>query len=45
MHHNPSVLDTVTAVVAYANGDPAQPWWVFSWQRKAGTAPGSTGED
>jgi hypothetical protein len=24
-----------TAIVAHANGEPAQPWWVFSRQRKA----------
>jgi len=47
VRHDPCVLDTFTAVVAFANGEPAQPWWFFSRQRKAreaGTAPGSTGK-
>ncbi len=35
VRHDPCVLDTFTAVVAYANGEPAQPWWFFSRQRKA----------
>jgi len=35
VRHDPCVLDTVTAVVSYANGEPAQPWWFFSQQRKA----------
>jgi hypothetical protein len=33
--HDPCVLDTLSAVVAYANGEPVQPWWAFSRQRKA----------
>ncbi len=48
VRHDPCVLDTFSAVVAYANGEPAQPWWFFSRQRKAreaGRAPGGTGED
>ena len=32
--HDPCVLDTFTAVVAFANGEPAQPWWIFSRRRK-----------
>ena len=35
VRHDPCVLDTFCAVVAYANGEPAQPWWIFSRQRKA----------
>ena len=34
--HDPCVLDTLTAVVDYANGAPARPWWFYSRQRKAG---------
>jgi hypothetical protein len=33
--HDPCVLDTFTAVVDYANGAPARPWWFYSRQRKA----------
>jgi hypothetical protein len=29
------VLDTLTAVVDYANGAPARPWWYYSRLRKA----------
>ena len=29
------VLDVFTASVAIANGEPPQPWWVFSRKRKA----------
>ena len=32
--HDPCVLDTFSAVVAFANGEPAQPWWIFSRRRK-----------
>jgi hypothetical protein len=32
--HDPCVLDTLTAVVDYANGAPARPWWFYSRQRK-----------
>jgi len=35
VRHDPCVLDTFSAVVAFANGEPAQPWWFFSRQRKA----------
>jgi hypothetical protein len=37
--HDPCVLDTFTAVVDYANGAPARPWWFYSRQRKAREAP------
>ena len=33
--HDPCVLDTLTAVVDYANGAPARPWWFYSRQRKS----------
>jgi hypothetical protein len=33
--HDPCLLDTFTAVVDYANGAPARPWWFYSRQRKA----------
>lgn len=33
--HDPCLLDTFTAVVAYADGGPARPWWEFSRERKA----------
>jgi hypothetical protein len=33
--HDPCVLDTLTAVVDYANGAPARPWWYYSRLRKA----------
>ena len=33
--HDPCVLDTFVAVVAYADGGPARPWWEFSRERKA----------
>jgi hypothetical protein len=36
--HDPCVLDTLTAVVDYANGAPARPWWFYSRQRKARAA-------
>ncbi|MGI8803755.1 MAG: helix-hairpin-helix domain-containing protein [Solirubrobacteraceae bacterium] len=33
--HDPCLLDTFVAVVAYADGGPARPWWEFSRERKA----------
>ncbi len=35
VRHDRCVLDTFTAVVAYANGEPAQRWWFCSRQRTA----------
>lgn len=32
--HDPCVLATFSAIVAFANGGPAEPWWVFSRRRK-----------
>jgi hypothetical protein len=34
-HHDPCLLDTFVAAVAYADGGPARPWWEFSRARKA----------
>lgn len=31
---DPCVLDTLTAVVDFANGAPARPWWYYSRIRK-----------
>ncbi len=33
--HDPCLLDTFVAAVAYADGEPARPWWEFSRERKA----------
>ncbi len=33
--HDPCVLDTFTAVIDFANGAPARPWWEYSRQRKS----------
>jgi hypothetical protein len=33
--HDPCLLDTFVAVVAYADGAPARPWWEYSRERKA----------
>jgi Pathogenicity locus len=33
--HDPCLLDTFVAVVSYAEGAPARPWWEFSRERKA----------
>jgi hypothetical protein len=32
---DPCVLDTMNAVVDYADGGPARPWWEYSRERKA----------
>jgi pathogenicity locus Cdd1 protein len=32
--HDPCLLDTFTAAVAFADGGPARPWWEFSRERK-----------
>ncbi len=39
--HDPCVLDTFTAVVDYANGAPARPWWFYSRERKARAVGGA----
>lgn len=33
-NHDPCLLDTFVAVVSYADGGPARPWWEFSRARK-----------
>lgn len=33
--HDPCLLDTFVAIVAYADGGPARPWWEHSRERKA----------
>lgn len=33
--HDPCLLDTFVAAVAYADGELARPWWEFSRERKA----------
>ena len=33
--HDPCLLDTFVAAVAYADGGPARPWWEHSRERKA----------
>ncbi len=35
VRHDPCVLDVFSAAVAYAQGEPARPWWEFSRERKA----------
>ena len=34
VRHDPSLLDVLTAVVAYAEGGPPTPWWEFTPARK-----------
>ena len=34
VRHDPCVRDVFAAVVAYADGEPAHPWWVYSRRRK-----------
>jgi hypothetical protein len=36
--HDPCLLDTFVAAVAYADGGPARPWWEYSRERKARAA-------
>lgn len=35
VRHDPCLLDTFVAAVAYADGGPALPWWHYSRERKA----------
>jgi hypothetical protein len=35
VRHDPCVRDVFAAAVAYANGEPARPWWAFTPERKA----------
>jgi hypothetical protein len=39
--HDPCLLDTFVAAVAYADGGPARPWWEFSRERKAREGAGA----
>ena len=32
--HDPCVLDTFMSAVSFAEGNPAQPWWHFTAERK-----------
>jgi hypothetical protein len=36
---DPCMHDVLTAVVAFANGDPSRPWWEYTPARKARTTP------
>jgi hypothetical protein len=33
--HDPCLLDTFVAAVAFAEGGPPRPWWEFSRERRA----------
>ena len=33
--YDPCLLDTFVAAVAFADGEPARPWWEYSRERKA----------
>jgi len=35
IRHDPCVLDTFMAAVAFMNGEGAKPWWAYTPQRKA----------
>lgn len=35
VRHDPCMRDVFAAVVAYANGEEARPWWAFTSARKA----------
>ncbi len=34
LRHDPCVLDTFIAVVRFADGGPAQPWWAYTAESK-----------
>jgi hypothetical protein len=34
VRHDPCLLDVFTAVVSFARGGPARPWWEFTPERK-----------
>lgn len=43
VRHDPCMHDVFTAIVAYARGEPARPWWAYSAARKArANPPGDT---
>jgi len=35
VRHDPCLLDAFTSAVAYAQGQPARPWWYYSRLRKS----------
>lgn len=44
MRHDPCVLDVFLSVTRFMAGDPAQPWWAYTAERKrslAGSGPGT----
>jgi len=43
--HDPCVRDVFAAVVTYAEGGPARPWWEFTPQRKEREARKGTGKE
>ena len=38
VRHDPRMRDVLAAVVAFANGEPARPWWHYSRLRKVAEA-------
>ena len=38
LRHDPCVLDTFIAVVRFADGAPARPWWAYTAERKRALA-------
>jgi hypothetical protein len=42
--HDPCVRDVFAAVVSYADGGPARPWWEFTPERKAQEEKKARGE-
>ena len=38
VRHDPCVSDVFAAIVAYANGGPARPWWAYTPERKLKSA-------
>lgn len=41
---DPCLLDTFTAAVAFADGEPARPWWHYSRERLARAAGDAAGD-
>jgi hypothetical protein len=42
MHQDPCVLDVFLSVTRFMAGDPAQPWWAFTAERKRSLAEKAT---
>jgi hypothetical protein len=42
--HDPCLLDTFIAAVRFMDGEPAQPWWAFTAERKRVLAARRDGE-